>query len=117
MPTFAFLRNEPDIRSFKQGETIFKEGDSADCMFAVVQGAVDIELRSSVVEHIAAGGVFGEMALIDGQPRSATAVAAADCSLAVINEKRFLRLIELTPRFALQMMQVITERLRRTSRS
>src|ERR1039458_721314 len=117
MPTFAIFRNEPDIRSFTQGETIFKEGDPADCMFAVVEGAVEIELRSSVVEHIAPGGVFGEMALIDGLPRSATAVAAADCNLAVINEKRFLRLIELTPRFALQMMQVITERLRRSSKS
>ena len=117
MPTFAILRNEPDIRSFKQGETIFKQGDTADCMFAVVEGAVEIELRGTVVERIAPGGVFGEMALIDGQPRSATALAAADCSVAVINEKRFLRLIELTPRFALQMMQVITERLRRTSAS
>ena len=115
MPTFAILRNEPDVRTFRQGETIFKEGDPADCMFAVVEGAVDIELRGTVVEHIASGGVFGEMALIDGLPRSATAVAAADCSLAAINEKRFLRLIELTPRFALQIMQVITERLRRTS--
>jgi len=53
MPTFAIFRNEPDIRSFRQGETIFKEGDPADCMFAVVEGAVEIELRSSVVEHIA----------------------------------------------------------------
>jgi hypothetical protein len=73
MPTFAILRNEPDVRSFRQGETIFKEGDPADCMFAVVEGAVEIEDS--------------------------------------------LRLIELTPRFALQIMQVITERLRRTSRS
>jgi len=115
MATFAILRHEPDIRSFRQGETIFKEGDPADCMFAVVEGAVDIELRGIMLEHIAPGGVFGEMALIDKLPRSATAVAAADCSLAAINEKRFLRLVEVTPQFALQMMQVITERLRRTS--
>jgi CRP-like cAMP-binding protein len=57
------------------------------------------------------------VALIDGQPRSATAVAAADCSVAAINEKRFLRLVEVTPRFALQVMQVITERLRRKTRT
>ena len=116
-PTFAIFRHEPDIRSFKQGETIFKEGDPADCMFAVLEGDVQIELRSTVIEHIPPGGVFGEMALIDGLPRSATAVATVDCSLAAVNEKRFLRLVELTPRFALQMMQVITERLRRTSAS
>jgi CRP/FNR family transcriptional regulator, cyclic AMP receptor protein len=92
MPTFEILRHEHDIRSFKRGETIFKEGDPAECMFAVVEGAVEIELKNTVVEHIGPGGVFGEMALIDGLHRSATAVAAADCSVAAINEKRFLRL-------------------------
>ena len=117
MPTFDILRREADIRSFKQGETIFKNGDPGDCMFAVVEGAVEIDLAGTVVERIGPGGVFGEMALIDGQPRSATAVAAADCSVAAINEKRFLRLVEMTPRFALQVMQVITERLRRVSRT
>jgi CRP-like cAMP-binding protein len=70
MPTFAIFRNEPDIRSFRQGETIFKEGDQADCMFAVVTGAGEIERRSSVVERIAPGDVFGEMALIDRLLRS-----------------------------------------------
>jgi len=115
MPTFAILRHERDVRSFRQGETIFKEGESADCMFAVLEGAVAIELRGAVVDHVGPGEVFSEMALIDGQPRSATAVATADCSLAAINEKRFLRLVEQTPRFALQLMQVVTERLRRQS--
>jgi CRP-like cAMP-binding protein len=115
MPTFDMLRRETDIRSFKQGETIFKQGDPGECMSAVVTGAVEIHLGNTVVERIAPGGVFGEMALIDKQPRSATAVAAVDCSLAAIDEKRFLRLVEQTPRFALQVMQVITERLRRAS--
>jgi CRP-like cAMP-binding protein len=55
------------------------------------------------------------MALIDGKTRSATAIAGTDCKIAVINEKRFLWLVEQTPRFALQMMQVITQRLRRAS--
>jgi CRP/FNR family transcriptional regulator, cyclic AMP receptor protein len=113
MPTFDILRREADIRSFKKGETIFKDGDPGDCMFVVVEGAVEIHLAGTVVERLDPGSLFGEMALIDGQVRSATAVAAADCSLAAINEKRFLRLVEITPRFALQVMQVITERLRR----
>jgi CRP-like cAMP-binding protein len=117
MPTFDILRREADIRSFKQGETIFKDGDLGDCMFVVVEGAVEIQLAGTVVERLDPGGLFGEMALIDGQARSATAVAAADCSLAAINEKRFLRLVEITPRFALQVMQVITERLRRKTRT
>jgi CRP-like cAMP-binding protein len=114
MPSFDFLRREPDIRSYRQGDRIFQQGDPGDCMFAVVEGAVEIELAGTVVERIAPGGVFGEMALIDRQPRSASATATVDCSLAIITEKRFLRLVEQMPRFALQMMQVITERLRRS---
>jgi CRP-like cAMP-binding protein len=113
MTTLDILRREPDIRSFKQGDTIFNEGEPADCMYAVVDGSVEIQLHGTVIEQIAPGGVFGEMGLIDAQPRSAQAVAGTDCSLAVISEKRFLRLVEMMPQFALQMMRVITQRLRR----
>lgn len=113
MTNLDILRREPDIRSYKSGETIFKAGDPGDCMYAVVDGVVEIRIHDASVETIAAGGVFGEMGLIDALPRSADAVAAADCNLAVISEKRFLRLVEMTPQFALQMMRVITERLRR----
>jgi CRP-like cAMP-binding protein len=113
MTTLDILRREPDIRSFKQGDIIFNERDPADCMYAVVDGSVEIRLHGAVVEQIAPGGVFGEMGLIDAQPRSAQAVAGTDCSLAVIGEKRFLRLVEMMPQFALQMMRVVTQRLRR----
>ena len=114
--TFDILRREPTIRAYKQGQTIFKQGDpGSDCMFAVVEGAVDIELGGVVLERLVPITVFGEMALLDQRPRSASARAAVDCSLAVIDKKRFLRLVELTPQFALHMMQLISERLRRAS--
>lgn len=113
MSTLDALRREPDLRSYSQGATIFSEGDPGDCMYAVVEGNVEIRLHGKTVEQITPGGVFGEMALIDAQRRSATAVAATDCKLAAIPEKRFLRLVEQTPHFALQMMRVVTDRLRR----
>jgi CRP/FNR family transcriptional regulator, cyclic AMP receptor protein len=113
--TFDFLRREPEIRAYKRGQTIFKQGDpGSDCMFAVVEGAINIELEGVTVERVVPVAVFGEMALIDQRPRSATAVAATDSRLAVIDKKRFLRLVEQMPHFALHMMQVISERLRRT---
>jgi CRP-like cAMP-binding protein len=115
MPTLDILRREPDVRSLKQGETVFKEGDPADFMYAVIEGAVEITLHGTVLERIGSSGVFGEMSLVDGKPHSATATAATDCQLAAINEKRFLRLVEQMPQFALQIMRVITERLRRTN--
>jgi CRP-like cAMP-binding protein len=116
MQTFEFLRREPEIRDYKKGQTIFKQGDpGSDCMFGVVEGAIDIQVGTEIVERVLPTAVFGEMALIDQRPRSATAVAAVDSRLAVIDKKRFLRLVEQTPHFAIHMMQVITERLRRAS--
>jgi CRP-like cAMP-binding protein len=117
MTTFEFLRREPEIKDFKKGQTIFREGDpGSDCMYGVVEGAIDIKLGSATVERVEPTHVFGEMALIDQRPRSATAIAAVDSRVAVIDKKRFLRLVEQTPHFAISMMQVITERLRRASK-
>ncbi|HEU5100134.1 MAG TPA: Crp/Fnr family transcriptional regulator [Roseiflexaceae bacterium] len=59
------------------------------------------------------GGIVGEMALIDDRPRSATAVAATDCRLVPIDERRFTFLVQQTPMFALAVMRVMAERLRR----
>src|SRR5258706_2528045 len=76
MQTFEFLRREPEIRDYKKGRTIFKQGDpGSDCMFGVVEGAIDIQVGTETVERVLPSAVFGEMALIDQRPRSATAVA------------------------------------------
>jgi CRP/FNR family transcriptional regulator, cyclic AMP receptor protein len=116
MTTFEFLRREPEIRDYKKGQTVFRQGDpGSDCMFGVVEGAIDIQIGAKTVEHVRPMHIFGEMALIDQRPRSATAIAAVDSRIAVIDKKRFVRLVEMTPLFALNMMQVISERLRRAS--
>lgn len=98
MPTFEIFSREPDLRSFGSGEAIFRAGEPGDCMFVIVEGDVDIHVNGKVVERLNAGSIFGELALIDREPRSGTAIAATDCRLAAISEKRFLRLIEQTPR-------------------
>ena len=116
MPSFEIFSREPDLRSFSSGDFIFRDGDAGDCMFVVVEGTVEIHSNGGVVDRLGAGDIFGEMALIDSRPRSAAALAATDCKLAAIGEKRFLRLVEQTPKFALQIMRVMTERLRRPSR-
>ncbi len=115
MPSFEIFSREPDVRSFNSGDPIFKEGDLGDCMFVILEGTVEIHASGAVVDRLGPGELFGEMALIDSRPRSAAALAATDCKLAAIGEKRFLRLIEQTPKFALQIMRVMTERLRRSS--
>jgi CRP-like cAMP-binding protein len=114
---FDFLRRERDIRSFPAGAAVFEDGSAGDCMFAVIEGEVDIMKGGAVIENVKAGMVFGEMALIDRSPRSATAVARTDCQLAAVNERRFTFLVQETPFFALEIMRVLAERLRRNTHS
>jgi CRP/FNR family transcriptional regulator, cyclic AMP receptor protein len=113
MPTLDILRREPDIRSYRQGDTIYNVGEPGDSMYAVLDGSVEIRIGDKVIELVKPGEVFGEIGLIDAQPRSGTAIAAAECKVAVIGEKRFLRLVEQFPQFSLQIMRVVTDRLRR----
>jgi CRP-like cAMP-binding protein len=117
MPIFDLLRRESDIRTFTAGETIFREGEPGEHMFAVLEGEVALLKNSRTLELVPAGGVFGEMALIDHEPRSASALASSDCRVVAIGEKRFLFLIQQTPYFALQLMHVLAERLRRNTTS
>ena len=65
--------------SFSSGEVIFRAGDPGDNMYVVRSGEVEIELNGKVIETVASGGIFGEMALIDGSARVATCRAKTNC--------------------------------------
>ena len=65
--------------TYSPGETIFTAGDKGDKMYVIRSGEVEIERDGKVVEKLGPGGIFGEMALIDGAPRAATAKAKTAC--------------------------------------
>jgi CRP-like cAMP-binding protein len=92
--------------SFASGEVIFRAGDPGDNMY------VEIELNGKVIETVASGGFFDEMALIDGSPRVATCRAKTNCEVAAINEKNFVILVDEMPYFALFVMRTLVSRLR-----
>ena len=100
--------------TFKPGEVIFAEGDKGDKMYVIRSGEIEIERDGTVVETLSLGGIFGEMALIDGSPRAATARAKTSCEVAPITEKSFLFLVHETPFFAIAVMRTLAERLRRS---
>jgi CRP-like cAMP-binding protein len=108
---FLFKSTEGS-RTYPRGEVIFREGEPGDEMYAVQQGWVDLTVGGTVVETVAPGGIFGEMSLIDGAPRSATAIAGEDCRVLPIDEKRFNFLTQNTPNFAINVLRVISQRLR-----
>jgi CRP-like cAMP-binding protein len=105
--------NAVEFSTFNQGSVIFTEGDPGDCAYAVKSGEVEILVNGKVVDRVLPGGIFGEMALIDQKTRSASVIAATDCQLVSISERQFYLLVQQTPFFALEVMRVMAERLRR----
>ncbi|EDY80746.1 cyclic nucleotide-binding domain protein [Verrucomicrobiia bacterium DG1235] len=109
---FNILKHAGEPTPFSKGSVIFKKGDAGESMYLVSSGKVDIVADGNVVETLTDGDIFGEMALIDHQVRSADAVANTDCGVICIDERRFLFMTENTPQFALQMMRLVAARLR-----
>ena len=108
-------KNARDVVAFEAGQVVFEEGDPGDVMYAVVEGAVDITRHGAVVESLGDGGIFGELALVDESPRGASAVATKPSRLARIDESQFTFLVHEHPTFALQVMAVLADRLRRAN--
>ena len=109
--------NNIETRRVKAGGVIFREGEQADELFVIKSGYVRIQIGNRMVVELTADDIFGELALIDSEPRSATAVAITDVELVPISEKQFLFLISQTPYFALKVMRVLAQRLRVTNKA
>jgi CRP/FNR family transcriptional regulator, cyclic AMP receptor protein len=106
------LRPDVPTRNFATGATIFREGEQGDEFFVVVRGKVEIRTGERRLEILGPTGIFGEMALIDDSPRSATVVASTDVTVAPIKKEQFLFLVRHMPVFALKVMRVLAIRLR-----
>jgi CRP/FNR family cyclic AMP-dependent transcriptional regulator len=97
---------------FEAGRELFKKGDPGHDLYVVKSGDIQIVDGNHVLETVSAGGIIGEMALVDGGPRSATARAVTDSFVIPIDERRFLFLVQQTPFFAIRMMRLMSRRLR-----
>ncbi len=113
MVTIDLFKKEDNYDTFTAGQIIFTEGDQPTLMYVVVEGEVVLSVKGNEVEKLGPGGVLGEMAMIDSVSRSATAVARTDCRLVPVDHRRFIFLVQQTPKFAIQIMRVMADRLRR----
>jgi CRP-like cAMP-binding protein len=109
------FRNSTDAVAFPAGHVIFRAGDEGTAMYIVVEGQVDIVVGTEAVETVVAGSILGEMALIDNSPRSATAIAQVDCKLVPLDRRRFQFMVQEHPYFALEVMTIMANRLRRVN--
>src|SRR5437016_1005653 len=110
-----FRHAEPVL--YGPGDKIFSAGDLGTAMYVIMEGEVDILVGNQVVETAGVGAIFGEMALIDKAPRSASATARTACKLVAVDQRRFQFLIQETPYFALDVMAIMATRLRRANAS
>ena len=109
--------NNIDALLFKAGSVIFRKGDEARDLFVIKSGQVRIQIGNRTATELGPDSIFGEMALIDDEPRSATATAVTDVELVPVSEKQFLFLVSQTPYFALKVMRVLAQRLRATNKT
>ena len=86
-------------------------------MYVVTEGQVEILDGSAILETAGSGSIFGQLALIDDEPRSATVVAKTDCRLVSVDRRRFQYMVQETPFFALAVMKVLADRLRKKNAS
>jgi CRP-like cAMP-binding protein len=112
MPPLDVFQSVSATRTYAAGETVFSEGSAGGEMYLIKEGVVTICSGERTLDTLAAGDIFGEMALIGNEPRSATAVAATACCLLPVDEERFLFLVQQTPYFSLHVMGVLARRLR-----
>jgi CRP/FNR family transcriptional regulator, cyclic AMP receptor protein len=112
MPDLSMFGNSANAQKFPAGHQFFAAGDPGDVMYVVLAGEVEILINDKIVETVRAGGIFGEMALIDHRERSASARAKTEVEVAAIDQKRFITLIGIHPFFSIEVMNVMAERLR-----
>src|SRR5881398_106142 len=103
----------------KAGAILFRAGDEGDAMYLVEQGKVRICVRAKdghevTLTELHRGDFFGEMALLDGKPRSADARVAENARLAVLSREHFLSFVRSNPNVALEMLTALANRLRHT---
>jgi CRP/FNR family transcriptional regulator, cyclic AMP receptor protein len=114
---YELLAHGRTPRTLAAGEVVFERGDPGESLLVVQSGSVELRDGDRVVETVSAPGLFGELALIEDEPRSLRAVAASDAAIIEIPARHFWVLVHDTPYFAQLVMGEMARRLRRNESS
>jgi CRP/FNR family transcriptional regulator, cyclic AMP receptor protein len=102
-----------ESQSVPAGRTITSQGEEGDAFYVIASGTADVRQGDRSIASLRPGDFFGEIALIDGRPRTATVVAAEDLVLLRIARDAFLRLIDEQPATRHGVLMALTQRIRR----
>lgn len=117
--TIDALADALRIRRFRKGETVFHQGDPGDALFILASGSVKVVLPSdegaepAIVAVLGPGEFFGELAILDGAPHSATIVAVEPTETLVLHRDTFLRLIDTAPELRRALLASLATEIRR----
>jgi CRP-like cAMP-binding protein len=117
---FEQLFRYAKLTTYKRGATICSKGDPGNSLFAVISGTVKISVsspdgRNAILNLIGPGDIMGEIAVLDGQARSADVIANTNCELYVIDRRDFLPFVRSQPALAMKFIEILCARLRWTS--
>jgi CRP-like cAMP-binding protein len=104
-------------QNFQNGETIVKKGDEGAGFYLVLEGAVEVRSNGKTLARLGPGHFFGEMSVVDTQPRSADVIAVEPSQALVLSGWAFKSLVSERPRIAVKMLQEFVRRLRNTDRA
>jgi len=112
----SFIRS----RRYPKGSIIFHEGDPGTTLYLIETGEVKLTIisdsgKEAIVALLGPSAFFGELSLLDGEPRSANAVARVDCKLGALEREHLLRFLAEHPRATASLLSVLARRLRRTT--
>ena len=113
--TLAQLQEQMDrpvTLRYPAEKVIMKAGEPGAYMYVLLSGGVAIVIKDNTVETVSPGGTFGEMALVDQSPRTASAIATVDSELLAINRAAMLALVQKNPAFGVALLRAVAERLR-----
>lgn len=108
-----------EYKLFNEGEVIFEDGDVPHCAYLIHAGTVEVVVEgkggAAIVDTLESGEVFGEMALVDNEPRSATAIAKVHTTCATVSKEDFDEVFEKAEPLTRAMLELLVKRLRKTT--
>ncbi len=110
------------LRKFEAGEIILHEEDNENHTFFIIASGIahvavlTNEGKNAILASLNKGDFFGEMAILDGEPRSASVIASTDCELLMLYRRSFLEILQNYPPLTIQMLMTMSKRIRRSNR-
>ena len=108
----ALLKPADKVEFRRAGEIIFEMGQPGSVMYVIKSGRASIRVGDRIFDTVEKGATIGEMAILDGSPRSATAIAVTDCEIVAIDKARLLDMVQHEPSVAIEMTKSMVRRLR-----